>query len=215
MKYGETAGVLKPLEELALPDPRIKFEPLFQYFEDGTKILEIHERLTKHSVLHAGVPESIKSQFEIARNLMLFTYYVFEFQTQAELQAYAALEYALRERLDRPTRMIKRGKETKNVPLMLGALLNKAIAEKLIHPETLPSWTWANERRKWFAEHYSHPFVPLNGEDWLEMAVKLSTDLRNRIAHGNPHLHLPNSFNQIELCADIINALFANSKGKP
>ena len=208
MKYGATASVLKPLDELTLPDPRIGWEPLFQGIDDSAKVLEIHERINKYSSLHTSVPESIKSQFEIARNLMLYTYFVFEFQTQAELQAYAALEYALRERLGRPTRDGKSGKVAK--PLMLRALLEKAVAENLIQPETLPSWTWANDRRKWFAENYGHPYVPLTGKDWLEDILKLVTDLRNHIAHGNPHLYLPNSFNQIELCADIINALFSN-----
>jgi hypothetical protein len=45
MKYGETASVLKPLDELTLPDPRIDYEPLFQNFTAAAKILEIHERL--------------------------------------------------------------------------------------------------------------------------------------------------------------------------
>jgi hypothetical protein len=43
----------------------------------------------------------------------------------------------------------------------------------------------------------------------------LASDLRNHIAHGHPHLNLPNSFNQVELCADIINALFQKPDEDP
>lgn len=208
MKYGKTASILKPLDELTLPDPRISWEPLFQGIVDSDKAFEIHKRVSAYSGLHAGVPQTVISQFEVARNLMVYSYFVFEFQTQAELQAYAALEFAMRERLGHPTREIKRGKKTKTVSLMLNELLRKAIGEKLIQPELLPSWSWAKDRRKWFADIYGHPFDPLTAEDWLEMVVKLITDFRNHIAHGNPHLQLPNSLNQLELCADIINSVF-------
>jgi hypothetical protein len=208
MKYGETSSVLKPVPELTLPDPRIKVEPLLQNFDEATKILEIHERLDKYSGLHAGVPKSIQSQFEVARNLMLYAYFVFEFQTQAELQAYAALEFALGERFDHPTREDKRGKKPRVVKLMLRELLQKAVKEKLIQPARLPSWDWYNQRRMLFAENYGRKSTPLSSKKWIESVVKAIGDLRNHIAHGNPRLNLPDSFNQIELCADIINALF-------
>ena len=71
MKYGRTAGVLKPLDELVLPDPRIEVE---WYRPDPKQALsagDIHERLEKYARLHSGVPERIKTQFDIARNLML------------------------------------------------------------------------------------------------------------------------------------------------
>jgi hypothetical protein len=126
------------------PDPRLKYEPLLHHFEESARAPAIHERLTKFSSLHAGVPKDVQTQFETARNLMLYTYFVFEFQSQAELQAYAALEFALRERFGSPTREIKKGKTTKIVPLMLRELLMKAVNEKLIQPELLPSWIWAN-----------------------------------------------------------------------
>jgi hypothetical protein len=208
IKYGTTAGLLKPLDELCLPDPRFEHERLT--LQDGDRAMnaeDIYERL-EFSHINSGVPERIRTQFEVSRNLMLYAYFVFEFQTQAELQAYAALEYALRERFGRPTREIKRDGKIKIVPLMLAELLQKAVGEKLVLPEQLPSFEWANQRRRWFADNYGGEFVPLAPREWLEMVQKHITDLRNHIAHGNPQLHLPASFTQIELCADIINALF-------
>lgn len=208
MKYAQTCGVLKQLSEITLPDPRLELEPYKPRNEVPLDVSDIHERLEAFCKIHDGVPERIKTQFEIARNLMLYTFFVFEFQTQAELQAYAALEYGLRERFGCPTRKIKQGKKIKAVPLMLKELLQKAIDEELINPEKLPSWDWANQRRKYFAEKLGKASVPVAPKDWLEMIVRAIANLRNHIAHGNPHLNLPNSFNQMELCADLINALF-------
>jgi hypothetical protein len=208
MKYGTTAGVLKALSEITLPDPRIEVEPYRPQGERSLNPADIHERLESFGRLHDKVPERVRTQFEIARNLMLYTYFVFEFQTQAELQAYAALELALRERLGRPTRKVKRGKEIKIVPLMLKELLQKVIAEKLIQSEKLPSFERTNELRKHFAKQREYEFEPMSAKEWLELVQFHITSQRNHLAHGNPHLDLRFSFSQIERCADIINALF-------
>ena len=204
--------MLKPLEELALPDPRFQYEYLqTQAGERPLNAEDIRERLENYSCLHDGVPERVRVQFEVARNLMLYAYFVFEFQTQAQLQAYAALEFALGEKFNHPTKEIKRGKETKSVPLMLKELLQKAVNEKLIQPERLPSFEYANHSRKWFAEYYGGEFVPLKPEEWLSMSQNHVIHLRNHIAHGKPWLYLSHAFRHIEICADIINAIFPKS----
>lgn len=208
MTYGTTAGALKPLAELTLADPRIETEWYRPHADRALSASDIGERLEKYASLHTGVPERVKSQFEVARNLMLYTYFVFEFQTQAELQAYATLEFALRNKFGNPTREIKKGNKTKTVPLMLGELLQRAIDEKLFQPERLSSWGWTNETRKSFAKTMGHEFDPISAEDWLKFVQQHIVGQRNHIAHGNPHLHLPFSFCQVERCADIINALF-------
>ena len=84
----------------------------------------------------------------------------------------------------------------------------KAVEEKHIKPEQLPSFEYANQRRKWFADFYGGNFVPLSPEEWLSMTQEHITSLRNHIAHGNPWLDLNQAFGHIEICADIINALF-------
>lgn len=205
MNYGVTASVLKPLEELTLPDPRIKHE-WHRPHPSPLSAADIRERLEETATLHSGVPERVRTQFEVARNLMLYTYFVFEFQTQAELQAYATLEFALRERFGRPTHPNKQGKKAK--PLMLKDLLQKAIDEKLIQPERFPSFERTNLLRKGAAEQRGYPFEPMSAAEWLELVQKFILGQRNHLAHGNPHLDLPFSFNQIQRCADIINALF-------
>jgi hypothetical protein len=151
------------------------------------------------------VPEKVRVQFETARNLMLYTWFVFEFQTIAELQAYASLELALRERLGNPTRKVRNGKV---LPLMLADLLDKAVGAGLFVPEQLRSWDWHKLRREWFSKTHGFASQPLSASDWLEYLKSSLPDARNYLAHGNLKLWLPHSFTQLELCADLINALF-------
>jgi hypothetical protein len=208
MKYGTTAGLLKPLDEMTLPDPRIEHEPYRPRGDASLGAADIRERLEKNATLHKGVPQDIATQFEVARNLMLYSYFVFEFQTQAEFQAYAALEFALRERFDRPTIQKKRGNEILNIPVMLKGLLQRAVDENLLQPEKFPSFAWTNQLRKFHAERMGHKVEPISAKEWLELIQKHIKGQRDHLAHGNPHLWLPSSFDQIERCADIINALF-------
>jgi hypothetical protein len=47
--------------------------------------------------LNDNVPESVRSHFEIARNLILYSWFVYSFNVVAEMQAFASLEMAVRE----------------------------------------------------------------------------------------------------------------------
>jgi len=212
MKYGTTCGVLKPLDQITLPDPRFENEHLLvMRHEPGPyQLADLHERLSTWPPA-SFVPEKVRIQIEAARNLMLYTWFVFEFQTVAELQAYAALELALRERLKNPTREIRRKKGIKIVPLMLSELLSKALENGLIVPEKLPSFEWVKHKREWFAKFYGHPHTSITAEDWFNFVKSHLPDSRNYLAHGNTKLWWTESFSQIELCCDIINALYANS----
>src|SRR6266581_2777097 len=117
MTYGKTDGVLKPLNEALMPGPRLEF--LAMESETGIRPFELadmHVRLSGIKLI-SEVPDSVRRQLETARNLMLYTWFVFEFQTVAEMQAYAALELGLRERLGNPTREIKTKNGIKLIPL--------------------------------------------------------------------------------------------------
>lgn len=208
MTYGTTTEVLKPLVELTLPDRRIALEPCRPQSDQPLSAADIHERLETYARLHDGVPKRVKSQFEIARNLMLYAYFVFEFQTQAELQAYAALEFALRIKFSHPRKEVKRGKKIEYRPVMLKGLLQMAVDEKLLRPERFPSFEWTNQKRKWHAERMGYEYEPMSASEWLEFIQQHIKGQRDHLAHGNPHLNPPSSFEQIERCADIINALF-------
>jgi hypothetical protein len=50
--------------------------------------------------LKPHVPAPIREQFDVARNGFVYSWFVYEFATLAEQQCFAALEMALRHRLD-------------------------------------------------------------------------------------------------------------------
>ena len=207
--YGTTGGVLKPLEEVLLPDPRFQFFAMFsESTERPFQLSDIHTRLGD-SVLNPGVPERVRVQFETARNLMLYSWCVFEFHTVSEMQAYAALEFALGERFQFPKRQKKTRSGVREVPLMLAELLQKAVREKAIIAEKLPAWERVKARQAWYEKRSSMPIQPIgSATEWLQTVIKNVPNFRNSLAHGETRLYLEASFSQLELCADLINALF-------
>ena len=210
MEYGTTTQNLKPLPEFLRPDPRWESEHVLWAKSAQFTVEDLHSRL-KFSELTGSVPADICRQFETARNLMLYSWFVFEFQTVAEMQAYGALELALRRRFENPTRNVQTKKGVKVVPLMLSELLTKAVTEKALIPEQLPSWEWVKTKREFFAKQSGSALEPFTASQWLEVVKGNLPGFRNDLAHGNYRLHLPHSFSQLELCADLINALFSQS----
>ena len=79
---------MKPLVELCQPDRR-------QYGTVG--IVTDYYAAIEAVVLADAVPDDVRTQFEVARNLMLYGWFVYEFYTVASNQALASLEYGLRE----------------------------------------------------------------------------------------------------------------------
>lgn len=66
----------------------------------GGKAFEAHYSAVAAITLHSGVSEDIVIQFETAKNIYLYAWFVYRFYPVAESQAYACLEFALRERLE-------------------------------------------------------------------------------------------------------------------
>jgi hypothetical protein len=182
-EYGTTHGVLKPFSQVQLPDGR--WAHLIMHTEKGERafaLADLHERLASWP-LSSAVPETVKVQFETAKNAMLYAWFVFEFQSLAEMQAYAALELALRMRLGNPTR--SPGKASKPKPLTLFNLVSQAVAAGLIVPEKLPAWEWVKTRREHHARMTGVPLAPFPATEWLQRMKDLLPDLRNFLAHGN------------------------------
>ena len=210
MDYGTTDGVLKPLNEALLPDPRFKFFAIgTDDFMRPFELADLHERINL-SKLDAVVPETVRRQFETAKNLMLYSWFVFEFHTMAELHAYASLEFALRTRFpDAKQKRRRKGREVM-VPLTLGPLLQIAVKKGVIVAETLPAW----ERAKFVSECFQKRYNFQGGAqrtsaEWLQHVIEYIPNFRNTLAHGNPQLYLEASFRQLETCADLINQIFS------
>jgi len=200
--YGTTHGALKPVAEVSCADPR--FRSMVVENEKGIRsfdLADLHRRLSD-SLLNATVPPDVKTSFETARNLLLYTWFVYEFQTVAELQAYGTLELALR---------LRRGRRADEKRLSsLSKLLDEAIAagwfdaaEPICHARMI-------RYQGWYRQFFSTTSTasPLPSKEWFRRVVAAVPDQRNHIAHGNPKLYLSGAFECLEFCATLINSLF-------
>src|SRR2546426_803333 len=93
---------LRPVEYVCEPDPRslsfVKMDPCTGEFVPLT-IQDYHQAVSQFT-LNAKVPEEIVHQFETAKNLYLYAWFVYRFYPVCEHHALACLELALRKRYE-------------------------------------------------------------------------------------------------------------------
>ena len=111
---------LKPFDQILEADSIWRGLVLYSH-ETSTsrdRTLRDHYSGIESITLMQSVPESVREQFDTARNLLLHSWFVYSFIPIAQLHAFSSVEYAIR---------IKSGK-----PLMLRAGLELAIKEEWI-----------------------------------------------------------------------------------
>jgi hypothetical protein len=106
---------LKALDSIMRPDPR-------NFGSPGT--LEILHAKLKSIELHSGVPIGVRQLFETAKNLSLYSWFVYRFHPVARLMGYSSLEQALKERVARERRMEADAVRETLRPLMALAVKN-------------------------------------------------------------------------------------------
>jgi len=120
---------LKKLEKITSPDNRTTFFVIVNR-ETGQKreyrIEDLYEELNLIE-LNEAVPEDVRSQFNVARNVCLYSWFCYSFHNVSCLMAYSTIEMALRIRLGKP--------EHKS---SLRTLLNEALAKGLLKDKLLP-----------------------------------------------------------------------------
>ncbi len=132
--------------------------------------------------MNETVPEPVRKQFDLALNLYLYHWFVYDFVTLAEQQVYAALEAALRHRYRQE----------------LGDPSAKAMLKKLLDYAIEKRWLNGPEYE------FEMPGTASGKMSILDM-IRM---LRNRLAHGEFHLMQAGSYDSLEYCHQIINALF-------
>ena len=210
LKNKDDVDSLKSLETILEPDVR-------QEFFTST-LEEIHQPLAD-IVLNDEVPFDVLQLFETAKNLSLYSWFVYRFHQVSELVSYSALEMALRHRylLDNPD---------KKAPTLQG-LLNYAKQKKWLSNEKFPN---ALERALENAYHKKvittlsaigqkhEPIIidepseaevleALNELDPVGCTVEASAKIRNNLAHGSSTLH-SGSIATLKRNAAVINQLF-------
>ena len=185
---------LKMLRDINEPDPRMIRRVLNP---DGTSALEAypldrHYKYISELKLISAVPESIRTHYDIGRNMLLYSWHVYSFYQGATLHTYSSIEYALRERFNNTDL---------NPRLGLKRLLEYAVTWGALKISSF-------ENDKLFMHHYRaismRNTLP---HDYCMQLVHNIPKLRNRLAHGSYQL-MPFDYGTISLCRSIINQLY-------
>jgi hypothetical protein len=216
---------LRPAEHVCEPDSR---NTMFVRIDrtNGTlrpmELADHHELISGH-VLHAGVPREIVLQFETARNVYLYAWFVYRFYPVAEHQCLACLELALRERLKEE---IRTGKIKGKRPT-LRLLLKYAVDNGLVRNEGFSAWQNRGEIRsrarvemEKFREAseknlteftWDESDIQITAEDmdwdYVKMLPDLLPMLRNDYAHGSTELHNW-ALRSFQIVSEVINQLY-------
>jgi hypothetical protein len=173
---------IKKLEEVKKPDVRNKCYVLINR-ENGEKSnlsLEYFYKVVKSIQLHEHVPDDVRGQFNVARNLAIYTWFSYSFHQVSELKAFSTLELALR---------IKFGKNK----VGFKHLLSEAVKSGLIKDRGF--------------RNVKDSLKNLDSTEYAERLPELMPRFRNELAHGSTMLNNSAFFN-LQICADFINQLF-------
>jgi hypothetical protein len=220
------AESLRSPENAALPDPRTAM-----FAGQAPPSLAAQHRDIEAIQLTVAVPEAVAIQFETARNLYLYAWYVFRFLPVAQSQALFALEFGLRVRF--PDRLPEQYQHPKQEHPMLAGLLRYAIDQGLIRNDGFRRWHRAAEdkarqRRSMEAfqtmidqklgsmeiDEYEPVNITLEDQSWdlVHVLRRSLPTLRNELAHGSSML-THQALGTIELVAEILSQVYTQDMG--
>lgn len=218
----DVSDPLRPLADVFKPDER---QPnLVQSLEDVHAILS-------GLVLHERVPVDVRQLFETAKNVRLYSYFVYRFHQVAQVVAYQALEMALLLRWEQEQSTTNDGRRKRQPTLQ--PLLEEAARRQWLRNDGFSGRYWRAERallsertteaiRIHGMESAGEITIPAPTEneiakraDDIDVVGALITavpSLRNKLAHGSSML-VPMSDHVLQDVADAINMLFDEHGG--
>jgi hypothetical protein len=146
---------LKKLDALTLIDER---HVLIGSMTGGTLSLEDRYAKVLGISFHDGVPEELRSQFNVARNLAVYQHFCYGFAPVVQLLSYTVIEFALR---------IRAGDRRTGFKMLLG----RAVEER-----------WIRDGG------FRHVTVARPGDPYCRSLVEILPELRNDAAHGSDQL---------------------------
>lgn len=220
----------KSLDEVLKVDERNTYFVLHNLHtgEKRPRELKDHYKAVGTFVLNDEVPEKIRDHFNIAKNVLLYTWFVYNFFSVAELQALSALELALRERIGEDgLKDLKKQLKKKGKRLGLQAYIEHTAVNGWISNEDFKAYHRAPymqamhdyqiRKTEEMTEkgldsieiNYDDIEVPeVNTVDYLGVLIGTVNDIRNAHAHGETFLYPASAWQTFEVCSDFINALF-------
>ena len=224
----EESDALRAPERAILPDSRTLAFARVNVVTGEVRRLSLsdqHEAVS-HFQLNASAPEEVAIHFETAKNLYLYSWFVYRFYPVAEQQVLTTLEFALRSRQPAFVEEYKRKNRLGHEP-GLTALLKRAVGDGLIRNEAFASRReWALRRAKQRLRYEQieklrdtgademliddSEVVPTEEDlnyDWLGTFLDAIPYFRNNYAHGSSMLH-PTVLHSFDVVSGIINQLY-------
>lgn len=222
---GMHPDLLRDPSLVAVPDPRNGSRVVLESSGIRSRTLHDHHAEVAAILLHGHVPEGVRTQFETAKNIYLYGWFVFRFFPVARSHAYACLELALRERFE--SVMLEGERKKRTFGPGLRKLLDYAVESGALRPENFEAM-----RRKARARalervsieaiermrrtdtdelELNAAEIQLSAEDWdTEFVNSLPGSLsflRNHYAHGSTSLD-DRVLGVLRLVSEIINQIF-------
>lgn len=221
----------KTIEEVTTVDVRNTYFVLRNSETGETRPNDLpdHYQSIGRFILNQSVPEKIRSRFNTAKNLLLYTWFVYDFYPVAELHALSALELALRHRIGEEELKVLR-KQRKQ--LGMHTFVEHAVNNRWISNEDFSAYHRAPMERARMdylirkteemrakgldsiAVDYDEVRVPEeNTIDYLGILLKTVHRIRNAHAHGETMLYPASVWTTFEVSSEFINALFRGQTG--
>lgn len=157
----------KNLTDLVNPDQRNQFLVLSNKVTGDQRSLSLEDVYSSIESIRLidSVPDEIVSQFNVAKNLSVYSWFCYSFHQVADLKAFSATECALRSSL---------GKEDDTLKKLLKTAVDKGLLND---------------------ENFSHLKELETGGAWVRELPEVLRELRNKLAHGSSNLYPGSSTN--------------------
>jgi len=219
---------LKPLDSIGEPDPRNAGQ-IPSFLGGGERKVDyFHKRISKYE-LDEVIPVEIRVQFETAKNLYLYSWFVFRFFNVAEHQAYITLELGLKELFEDelPDKYKDRFGNTSMKKLLQYAVEMEYIQNGDFTTQQCLSYNRAKTRykhekiaemdEKGLSEVVLNDseleILPCDNVEYLEILLKTIPQLRNHYAHGSTSLS-ESVLHTFEIVFELLNAAYGRVLGR-
>lgn len=174
--------------------------------------------------LHGDVPERIRSQFNVAKNILLYAWFVYPFFSVAELSVLAVLEFALKTRMgDKGMSELKAMKKPRGLYSYIefardnGWIRNEVFSAYHRAPFESARQEYLRRKSEEMQEkglesieiNYDEIEVPtVNEIDYVSVLLGRVNNIRNAHAHGDTFLYPASAWQSFEMTSEFIDALF-------
>lgn len=187
---------LKAFDELLEPDSRQKHFAVVNRLTGEARPLSLRDKYQAVEMITLAqyVPDEIREHFDTARNLLVYSWFVYRFNQVAELHAFASLEFALKTKCGDSPKGLKKRLEA---AVERGWILDSGF--RYYRPGAVEGFPGD--------EADSGNPDTKDVQEYCKTLIETMPFMRNELAHGSRMLH-PNGLTTLAIVADLINQLF-------